>query len=64
MKKQPNLRYKTVLYFSKTGNIFETYLTKTKKEAGKTIKDRKLEMKNWAKEEPKPNSVAGAWVLI
>ncbi len=64
MKKQPNLRYKIVLYFAKTGNVFETYIAKTKIEAKQIVRDRKLEMKNWAKEEIRPLSIAGTWVLI
>lgn len=62
--KQTNLRYKIVLYFSKTGNVFEVYTATTRKAAEKAVRERKLDFKVWAKEEPRPNAMTRGWVQV
>ena len=54
MKKTENLIFKMTLYFKKTGNHFESYIGKTRKEVEQAVRDRKKEMKNWADDEPRP----------
>lgn len=57
-------RFKMTLYFKKTGNHFESYIGKTRKEVEQAVRDRKKEMKNWADDEPRPTGVSRNWVLI
>ena len=64
MEKRQNLRYKITLYFPKTGNVFESYVAKTRKEAEKIIRERKKEMQNWHEDEKRPSGVSKAWVLV
>lgn len=62
--KNKNLRYRITLFWKKTGNTFEVYMAPTRKECEKAVKDRKLEMRNWADEELRPTGVNRSWVII
>jgi len=64
MKKSDNIRYRITLFYKKTGNIFEVYYATTKKECEKMVKQKKLEMRNWCKNELKPTGVNRSWVII
>jgi hypothetical protein len=64
MTNQLKTKYQLAIFFKKTGNHFESYITNTKKEALQILRDRKLEMKNWADEEEKPTGSQITLVLI